>query len=112
MWCPSNSARAEPPRCHRIKQRPTLLHTASTSGPLRGLINRLRFERAGFEITGREGSKEAHMIRTMKALAAAALLLAAAGPDLASAQKAGDLSIEHAWSRATPRGAKVGAGHR
>jgi periplasmic copper chaperone A len=51
------------------------------------------------------------MIRTMKAMAAAVLLLAAAGLEVATAQKAGDLSIDHAWSRATPRGAKVAAGY-
>jgi len=44
---------------------------------------------------------------------AAGLLLATACIGTASAQeiKVGDLVIEHAWSRATPAGAKVGAGY-
>jgi copper(I)-binding protein len=56
-------------------------------------------------------SKETSMTPTMKALAMVMLLLAATGLHAASAQKAGDLSIDKAWSRATPRGAKVAAGY-
>jgi copper(I)-binding protein len=42
-----------------------------------------------------------------------ALLVATAGVASAAAQefKAGDLSIDHPWSRATPAGAKVAAGY-
>jgi len=53
---------------------------------------------------------ETSMTSTLRAFILA-LLLAAAGFGVASAQKAGDLSIDKAWSRATPRGAKVAAGY-
>lgn len=48
----------------------------------------------------------------MKALIPAALaLIALAGPALAASHKAGDLTIESPWARATPKGASVGAGY-
>jgi copper(I)-binding protein len=47
-----------------------------------------------------------------KALVATALTLAAgSGPVLAQEYRAGSLLIEQPWSRATPAGAKVGAGY-
>jgi copper(I)-binding protein len=45
----------------------------------------------------------------LAALAAAALGFAA--PADADPVKAGDLTIDHAWARATPKGAEVGAGY-
>ena len=43
---------------------------------------------------------------------ALALALAAAGtPALAQQFKAGDITIDKAWARATPKGADVGAGY-
>lgn len=38
-------------------------------------------------------------------------LALAAGPALAAPVKAGDLTIESPWARATPKGAEVGAGY-
>jgi len=50
---------------------------------------------------------------TLLRIALAALWLAAAGVGSMQAQetKVGDLVIDHPWSRATPKGAKVGAGY-
>ena len=50
---------------------------------------------------------------TFLRIALAALWLAAAGIGSLQAQeiKAGDLVIDHPWSRATPKGGKVGAGY-
>ena len=45
------------------------------------------------------------------ALALALALSAAAAPALAQTFKAGDITIDKAWSRATPKGADVGAGY-
>ncbi|RBP09725.1 hypothetical protein DFR50_12170 [Roseiarcus fermentans] len=47
--------------------------------------------------------------RTVFALALA--LCAAAAPALAQEFKAGDIAIDKAWSRATPKGADAGAGY-
>jgi hypothetical protein len=48
----------------------------------------------------------------MKALIALSLTLAlAAAPTLAQTFKSGDITIEKAWARATPKGAAVGAGY-
>ena len=43
--------------------------------------------------------------------ALAALLVLAATPALADEVKIGDLTIQNAWARATPKGADVGAGY-
>jgi len=43
--------------------------------------------------------------------AVAALTFAFAAPALAEPVKAGDLTIDHAWARATPKGAAVGAAY-
>ena len=40
-----------------------------------------------------------------------ALALSAAAPAIAQEFKAGDITIDKAWSRATPKGAEVGAGY-
>jgi periplasmic copper chaperone A len=55
---------------------------------------------------------EVRMMRTSRAIAAL-VLVAATYVGSASAQdvRAGDLQIEHPWSRATPAGAKIGAGY-
>ncbi len=45
------------------------------------------------------------------ALALALALSAAAAPALAQEFKAGDITIDKAWSRATPKGAGTGAGY-
>ncbi len=45
------------------------------------------------------------------ALALALALSAAAAPALAQEFKAGDITIDKAWSRATPKGADIGAGY-
>ncbi len=45
------------------------------------------------------------------ALALALALSAAAAPALAQEFKAGDITIDKAWSRATPKGADTGAGY-
>jgi periplasmic copper chaperone A len=52
-------------------------------------------------------------MNTFSRIALAALWLAAAGFGSLQAQetKVGDLVIDHPWSRATPKGAKVGAGY-
>ena len=50
------------------------------------------------------------MIR-YSALALALALVGAAAPALAQEFKAGDITIDKAWSRATPKGADVGAGY-
>jgi copper(I)-binding protein len=42
---------------------------------------------------------------------ALALALAAAAPALAQEFKAGDITIDKSWARATPKGAEVGAGY-
>ena len=42
---------------------------------------------------------------------ALALVLAAAAPALAQEFKAGDITIDKSWARATPKGAEVGAGY-
>ena len=42
---------------------------------------------------------------------ALALALSAAAPALAQEFKAGDITIDKAWARATPKGADVGAGY-
>ena len=47
----------------------------------------------------------------MKSYAFTLALLLAAGPGLAAGVKAGDLTIENAWTRATPKGSQVGAGY-
>jgi periplasmic copper chaperone A len=44
-------------------------------------------------------------------IALAAALSLAASAALAQEFKAGDISIDHAWARATPKGAAVGAGY-
>ena len=46
-----------------------------------------------------------------QALAAALALSLAAAPALAEGIKAGDLTIEKPWARATPKGAEVGAAY-
>jgi len=43
--------------------------------------------------------------------ALAALLVLAATPALADEVKIGDLTIQNAWARVTPKGADVGAGY-
>jgi copper(I)-binding protein len=50
---------------------------------------------------------------TFSKIAIAALWLAAAGQGLAAAQEfgAGNLMIDHPWSRATPAGAKIAVGY-
>jgi periplasmic copper chaperone A len=55
---------------------------------------------------------EVCMIKVSRAIVAIFLAAAACGGS-ASAQdiKAGDLQIDHPWSRATPAGAKIGAGY-
>jgi periplasmic copper chaperone A len=53
-------------------------------------------------------NKDQQMTRT-SALALALAL--AAAPALAEQYKAGDITIDKAWSRATPKGADVGAGY-
>ncbi len=50
------------------------------------------------------------MIRS-SALALALALSAAAAPALAQEFKAGDVTIDKAWTRATPKGADAGAGY-
>jgi copper(I)-binding protein len=45
------------------------------------------------------------------ALALLALAAVCAGPALAQQVKAGDLVLDHAWARATPKGASVGGGY-
>jgi hypothetical protein len=56
--------------------------------------------------------KESNMPRfRFAALAAFSMLALATAPALAQEAKAGDISIDHAWARATPKGAAVGAGY-
>ena len=57
-----------------------------------------------------EARKEMSMTR-FSALALALALSAAATPALAQQFKAGDITIDKAWARATPKGAEVGAGY-
>ena len=45
------------------------------------------------------------------ALVLALALSVAAGPALAEQFKAGDITIDKSWARATPKGADVGAGY-
>jgi periplasmic copper chaperone A len=47
----------------------------------------------------------------MKACLFAAALLTLAGPAFADPVKAGDLTLDNAWARATPKGSQVGAGY-
>src|SRR5271165_2723982 len=47
----------------------------------------------------------------LQALALALALAGAAAPALAQEFKAGDITIDKAWARATPKGAEVGAGY-
>jgi periplasmic copper chaperone A len=51
------------------------------------------------------------MIRMLRAVGALLVAAACIAPVSAQTIKVGDLQIENAWSRATPAGAKVGAGY-
>jgi hypothetical protein len=57
-----------------------------------------------------EAIKELLMTR-FSSLAFALALAVSAGPALAQEFKAGDVTIDKAWARATPKGAGVGAGY-
>jgi hypothetical protein len=50
-------------------------------------------------------------MQRVRLAALAALALGFAAPAFADPVKAGDLTIDHAWARATPKGSQVGAGY-
>jgi periplasmic copper chaperone A len=55
-------------------------------------------------------TKEIVVLRTRRSLAVAAAV-ALSSPALAQQYAVGDISVEKAWARATPKGAAVGAGY-
>lgn len=65
----------------------------------------------GGNTTSRRGRARALRARAFSRVSLALALALSAAPAVAQEIKAGDLTIEQPWARATPKGAEVGAGY-